>query len=181
VTRRSDPVAPQGRPGSTTDVEGTEEPGRAGPGSRVDAPGTIRARRVSFDWSGTELHWIAGDPVATHVINVLHLLLPAGERWFCAVYRQALPLVNDQALRADVKGFIGQEAVHARAHQGVLDHLAEQGIDTGRYTRLIECLFNWLLRAVPRYMRPGHHPGAEGSVAAALAYLERSPAASSYP
>lgn len=38
----------------------------------------IAPRRVSFDWSRTPRHWIPGEPTATHVINVLHLLLPAG-------------------------------------------------------------------------------------------------------
>jgi hypothetical protein len=30
---------------------------------------------------------------------------------------------------------------------------------------------------VPSYLRPGHHPSREGSTAAAVAYLARSPAA----
>ena len=34
-----------------------------------------------------------------------------------------------------------------------------------------------LARMVPRYLRPGHHPLQEGSTAAAVAYLARSPAA----
>lgn len=106
----------------------------------------IKARRVTFDWSETPLHWVDGDPVTTHVINVLHLLLPAGERWFCNVYRQALPLVDDdEELRGQVKGFIGQEAVHSRAHAEVLRHLKAEGLDTGRYTRFIEWVFETLL------------------------------------
>jgi hypothetical protein len=100
---------------------------------------------VNFDWSETPLHWIDDDPVNTHVINVLHLLLPAGERWFCNVYRRFLPRVEDEALRADVKGFIGQEAVHSRAHAAVLEHLASQGVDTSAYTRTVDWLFDKLL------------------------------------
>ena len=53
------------------------------------------------------------------VINVLHLLLPAGERWFGQVYRKALPLIDDPDLARDVKAFIGQEATHARKHRSV--------------------------------------------------------------
>jgi predicted metal-dependent hydrolase len=105
----------------------------------------IKARRVRFDWEQTPLHWVPGDAFTTHVINVLHLLLPAGEKWFCDVYRQALPLVDDDRLREDVKGFIGQEAVHARAHSLVLDHLAAQGLDTTSYTARVDWMFEWLL------------------------------------
>jgi predicted metal-dependent hydrolase len=32
-----------------------------------------------------------GEPAATHFINVLHLLLPAGEDWFVRVFQQSRP------------------------------------------------------------------------------------------
>lgn len=105
----------------------------------------IRARRVKFDWEGTPLHWIPDDPATTHLINVLHLLLPAGEKWFVDVYRDALPLVTDDQLREAVKGFMGQESVHSRAHAAVLDHLRAQGLDTTEYTRRIDFMFEKLL------------------------------------
>ena len=66
------------------------------------------------------MHWIPGDPFSTHVLNVLHLLLPAGEEWFVETFKEALPLIEDEQLRDDVVGFIGQEAMHANAHTGVL-------------------------------------------------------------
>lgn len=118
----------------------------------------IAPRRVRFDWSETPLHWIPGEPVAAHFINVLHLLLPAGERWFVHVYKQTLPLVGDgdadgngpgdrgQRLRDEIKGFMGQEAVHAYSHQGVLDRLMlAQGLDPRPLTDRIEWLFKTLL------------------------------------
>ena len=105
----------------------------------------IRARRVKFDWESTPLHWIPDDPATTHLINVLHLLLPAGEKWFVDVYRDALPLITDDHLREAVKGFMGQESVHSRAHAAVLDHLRDQGLDTTEYTRRIDFMFEKLL------------------------------------
>jgi predicted metal-dependent hydrolase len=121
-------------------------------------PGIV-PRRVRFDWSGTPLHWIPDEPVATHFINTLHLLLPAGERWFVHVYKQTLPLIDedDVRLREEVKGFMGQEAVHAYSHQGVLDHqMRERGLDPRPLTRRIEWLFKVILgdrpplRLIPR-------------------------------
>ncbi|MFG2224773.1 metal-dependent hydrolase [Streptomyces sp. NPDC048644] len=105
----------------------------------------IAPRRVSFDWRDTPLHWIPDEPTATHVINVLHLLLPAGERWFVKVFKEALPLVRDEDLLRDVKGFMGQEATHSVQHSYVLEHLAHQGLDTGPYTRHVDFLFETLL------------------------------------
>ncbi|REF00860.1 metal-dependent hydrolase [Thermomonospora umbrina] len=109
---------------------------------------TIVPRRVKFDWSDTPLHWIPGEPVATHFINTLHLLLPAGERWFVHVYKQALPLIDEseERLRREIKGFMGQEAVHAYSHQGVLDRqMLARGLDPRPLTRRIEWLFKTLL------------------------------------
>ncbi|ANZ19114.1 phthalate 4,5-dioxygenase [Streptomyces noursei ATCC 11455] len=76
---------------------------------------------------------------------MLHLLLPAGERWFVHVYKQVLPYIRDPELRADVIGFIGQEAMHSQAHDDVLPHLKEQGLDPTPYTAQVDWLFEKLL------------------------------------
>ncbi|MEU8794404.1 metal-dependent hydrolase [Streptomyces sp. NPDC048643] len=118
---------------------GREDDGRHG----------IAPRRVSFDWEDTPLHWIPDEPTATHVINVLHLLLPAGERWFVKVFKEALPLVRDPELLKDVKGFMGQEATHSVQHAYVLDHLAAQRLDTADFTKYVDFLFEKLLGDEP--------------------------------
>ncbi|QHC26497.1 metal-dependent hydrolase [Streptomyces sp. GS7] len=115
---------------------------------------TIAPRRVAFDWRRTPLHWIPDEPTATHVINVLHLLLPAGERWFVKVFKEALPLVRDEQLLQDVKGFMGQEATHSVQHSYVLEHLAHQGLDTAPYTRHVDFLFAYLLGDKPPFGLP---------------------------
>lgn len=105
----------------------------------------LTARNVSFSWEGTPLHWVPGDPLTSHTINVLHLLLPAGERWFVHVYKQVLPYIRDERLRQDVIGFIGQEAMHSQAHDEVLPHLRELGLDPTPYTAQVDWLFEKLL------------------------------------
>ncbi|MCX4693674.1 metal-dependent hydrolase [Streptomyces sp. NBC_01408] len=105
----------------------------------------LAPRNVSFGWEHTPLHWLPNDPFAGHMINVLHLLLPAGERWFVHVYKQVLPLIEDERLRADVVGFIGQEAMHAAAHDDVLPHLKRLGLDPTPYTAQVDWLFEKLL------------------------------------
>ncbi|MDT7706982.1 MAG: uncharacterized protein QOG20_2589 [Pseudonocardiales bacterium] len=105
----------------------------------------LQARDVAFDWSALPVHWIPGEPFATHLLDVLHLLLPEGERWFVRVFSAALPLVEDPRLAEDVRGFIGQEAMHAASHQGVLDHFAARGLDTGPYVEQVEWMFRQAL------------------------------------
>jgi predicted metal-dependent hydrolase len=102
----------------------------------------LQPRDVAFDWTDLPTHWVPGKPFVTHTINVLHLLLPAGERWFIDVFTQALPFIKDDKLREEVLGFIGQEITHARSHQGVLDHWKAKGIDTDPYVGQIDWMFN---------------------------------------
>ncbi len=110
----------------------------------------IERRKVRFDWSQTPVHWIPGDPFSTHVINVLHLLLPTGERWFAASINRAKQDVDNPELVEAIKPFIQQESWHAWAHSVVLEHLKEQGIDTEPYTDRLERMFKRVL---------GDHPG----------------------
>jgi uncharacterized protein len=105
-------------------------------------------RKTRFDWSNTPLHWVPGDPFSTHTMNVMHLILPAGERWFIQVVTEAEPLVKDPELQAAIKPFIQQEAWHAWAHQMVLQHLADQQIDTTPYTDQLQ---RWLSRIGNRH------------------------------
>ncbi|WP_043765144.1 metal-dependent hydrolase [Algiphilus aromaticivorans] len=112
--------------------------------------GALVPRKVAFDWSDTPLEWIPGRPFASHFINEINLLLPAGEFWFCRLYNQALPLVTDEKLRADVQNFIRQEAMHARAHGGAIaEYLNAHGIETESNTRQEDWLFEALLADRP--------------------------------
>jgi Predicted metal-dependent hydrolase len=149
------------------------EPARVAPAGAPEPDHVVlEPRDVRFEWHDMPLHWVPGEPFVSHVINVMHLLLPEGERWFVRVFTQALPLIREEKLREDVLGFIGQEAVHAEAHQGVADHLAAQGLDPDPAVRQVEHLFRSIL-----YFRPGYHPSLEGSTSQAVAYLAASPAA----
>lgn len=101
----------------------------------------LQARNVSFDWGSLPLHYVDADPLATHLFNVMHLLLPEGEEWFVRTFKEALPLIHDEQLKEDVIGFIGQEAMHAQAHTQVLDQLTAYGIDVEPYVEQMRFLF----------------------------------------
>jgi hypothetical protein len=111
----------------------------------------LEARDVEFDWAKLPFHYVPGEPFTTHVLNVLHLLLPAGEEFFVDVFKQILPLIKDDQLRLDVQGFIGQEAMHSQTHSGVLDYFAANGIDLTPFTDQINWLFGKLLGDRPRW------------------------------
>lgn len=119
-------------------------------------PHVLQPRPVKFDWRHTPQPWLPDDPFTAHFINVLHLLLPEGELWFCRLYNQALPDIHDENLRADVKGFVRQEAIHSRSHQVVLEqYFANHGIDTSPYTARVRWLFARVLGDAPFGIAPG--------------------------
>ncbi|MBY6677261.1 metal-dependent hydrolase [Rhodococcus sp. BP-316] len=109
----------------------------------------LQARDVHFDWDDLPMHWIPGEPFSTHALNVLHLLLPAGEEWFVETFRQALPFIEDEKLREDVIGFIGQEAMHSSAHSGVLEHLQRSGLDPTPFTDQMNWVFGKVIGPRP--------------------------------
>lgn len=80
----------------------------------------IKPRNVRFDLSKTPLHWIPGEPIASHAMSTFNYMLPIGERYFCQVYERLLPFVKDEALRQQMLGFMGQEGMHAKTHDDVL-------------------------------------------------------------
>ena len=91
------------------------------------------------------MHFMGGDPVATHIANGMNMLLPEGEVFFVETFREALPLIKDDEVRADVIGFIGQEATHSTSHQSLLDYLQEQGLDVTPCTDRFRSLFRHML------------------------------------
>lgn len=124
-------------------------PARAArPASRTE--GHLVPRRVRFDFRSTPLEWIPGHPFASHFINEINLLLPGGERWFCKVFNQALPLVTDEKLAEDVRLFIRQEAMHAQAHaKAVVEYLDAHGIETQSNLDQEDWIFSVLLGDEP--------------------------------
>jgi uncharacterized protein len=109
-------------------------------------PVQIQARKVHFDATGVPLHWIPGHPVASNVVSLLNVVLPAAERWFVDTFNEALPLVRDPQLADDMRGFIGQEATHADVHEQMLhEYMAANGIDAKPMLDQIDYLFSKVL------------------------------------
>jgi uncharacterized protein len=64
-------------------------------------------------------HWCAGDAFRTALFNALSMSFPVGEQFFIDSVRnglKALPRENQERLRTEVQGFVGQEATHRRLH-----------------------------------------------------------------
>jgi predicted metal-dependent hydrolase len=109
-------------------------------------PVQIQARKVHFELSDIPLEWIPGHPVASTMINLFNIVLPAGEHWFVRTFNEALPLVKDPKLADEMRGFIGQEATHAAAHDEVVrEFLVANGVDPSPMLELVNYMFEKVL------------------------------------
>lgn len=109
----------------------------------------IVARKPNFDFSKTPIHWINNDAFTTHVFNSLTVFIPEIEYWFCRLSNQTLAYVNDANLRADIKGFIAQEAAHANAHKAAQAYFTTHNIDPSAFQSTVEWMLKNLLNDTP--------------------------------
>ena len=100
-------------------------------------------RRLLIDMeTPIERHWCNGGPFRTALFNALSMSFPVGEQFFIDSVRngfRALPPEQQDRFRAEVQGFVGQEATHRRLHSLYNAHLAQQGL-----------VNDWALRAQRR-------------------------------
>lgn len=68
--------------------------------------------------------------VVSHLLAMLSSFFPAGEDFFVRSVREYRDQVSDPALKKQVAGFIGQEAVHGREHRRFNERLARHGYPT---------------------------------------------------
>ncbi|MER5836257.1 metal-dependent hydrolase [Streptomyces sp. NPDC002130] len=102
----------------------------------------IRPRRVDFDWEKAPLVWLPNEPIASYLLGSMNLVIPEGERMMIQAFEQALPDVHDEKLREDMLGFMGQELLHAEAHDEVMNQVfTRHGIDPAPFNRQMQYFF----------------------------------------
>lgn len=96
-------------------------------------------RIPKFDYTNVPVDWMASSPLATCLGNALHIMFPAGERFFIrSVMHYKEQLRKDPQLWPQVRGFAGQEGQHGHQHELVFDKLREQGVPVDSFLRAFE-------------------------------------------
>lgn len=114
---------------------------------------SIPTRRMSFEQSLQEVprHFGSdGDLLSSHIAACLSSVFPDGEDFFVRSVRHFRDQISDPVLAQQVRGFIGQEAVHGREHRAFNRRLAELGYPT----RFIEAVTERLLALADRVLSP---------------------------
>ncbi|MFN8019023.1 MAG: metal-dependent hydrolase [Acidimicrobiales bacterium] len=110
----------------------------------------VPTRRISFEETLEDLpkHFAKdGDLLRSHLTATLSALFPDGEDFFVRSVRHYRKQIADPALKQQVNGFIGQEAMHGREHRAFNARLAELGYPTKK----IEAMVRWGLGARSKY------------------------------
>ena len=116
-------------------------------------PRDVPTRRVSFEYSleRLERHFAAdGDIVMSHIIASLSSVFPDGEDFFVRSVRNFRDEIDDPELKEQVKGFIGQEAIHGREHRQFNERLDALGYPTKRIERFTDAGLRFRERVLPK-------------------------------
>jgi predicted metal-dependent hydrolase len=93
-------------------------------------PRSIPVRRPVFDFARVASpHWFGGDPFLSHLANAMSLTFPEGERFFMDAVKNYADRVTSPALKHEIARFLGQEALHSRAHEVYNEWLQTLGLN----------------------------------------------------
>jgi hypothetical protein len=83
--------------------------------NRPKAIGII-VRKPQFNPQAIRRHYFANSPIMSHLLTALSSTFPVGEQFFVHSVRNVRDQVKDEKLQAQIAAFIGQEAMHSKAH-----------------------------------------------------------------
>ncbi|PWR21952.1 metal-dependent hydrolase [Zavarzinia compransoris] len=111
----------------------------------------VPPRNMVFDHEGAEKRYpfYDGNALASLMFVVFSGIFPPGERFFVDSVRAFRDRIEDPVLKAQVSGFIGQEALHGREHDRLNQAFAARGIAVEVPERYVR----WSLRQLKRLPR----------------------------
>jgi uncharacterized protein len=93
----------------------------------------LRVRKVQFAYpDDLEAHWNRARPEWSQVVNASSLLMPYLEPFLIDAVREAIPQLEDPALREEARAYLGQEAHHFKQHRRLNDLLLVRGYESLR-------------------------------------------------
>ena len=108
----------------------------------------ITVRKPQFNPKAIRRHYFANSPVMSHLLTALSSTFPIGEQFFVHSVRNVRDKVSDEKLQAEISAFIGQEAMHSKAHTDFNDAWRTDDYNLNRFQA-------WLARR-DQYVRTLH-------------------------
>ncbi|MBE0482387.1 MAG: metal-dependent hydrolase [Bacterioplanes sp.] len=130
-----------------TNATDTKKAPRLTAGARVGIP----PRRMDFEFSEeTPRYWYANSPFLSTFWTTLSSLFPEGETFFVDSVKNYRHRITDETLKAQITGFIGQEAMHSKEH-AAFNNLAEKhGFPAEKLDKELGVLLRFARKVLPK-------------------------------
>lgn len=90
---------------------------------------SIKPQRMGFEFDEKNpRYWLDNSYILSHTMNALSVLFPQGEQFFVDSVRYFRDQITDPKMKEEVRGFIGQEAMHSLEHIAMNQHVRDQGM-----------------------------------------------------
>ena len=111
----------------------------------VESAGPIRVRRMDFSF-GSDIpeFWFDNNPFLTAIMLGLSVSFPPGERYFIDSVRHFQDRIDDPELKAQIRGFIGQEAMHTKEHMGLNQFMDSRGYPASGMEKFVRDRIAWI-------------------------------------
>ena len=115
------------------------------------AKANIPPRRMDFEFADdTKRYWYKNSPFLTTFWSTLSTLFPEGETFFVDSVRNYRKDITDPLLKAQVSGFIGQEAMHSKERKAFNDLAEKHGFPANNLDRDLGILLRFARKALPK-------------------------------
>lgn len=116
----------------------------------MGAQAGIPPRRMDFDFSNAPRYCYDNDPFLSSFWNTFSSLLPEGESFFVEAVRHYRGQITDPLLKAQVSGFIGQEAMHSKEHDAFNQMIRDMGLPIDKLDRDVGKLLKFAQKYTPK-------------------------------
>lgn len=111
---------------------------------------SVEPRHIRFDVSEElKTYWHGNSAFRTAFFNALSLQFPEGEQQFISAVKHYRDRIDDPKLKAEIRGFIGQEARHSREHKGYNEGLRARGYDIDALDQRFATHMKWVSSLPP--------------------------------
>lgn len=117
----------------------TKTAGKTSPVSQTPDHVAIQPQRMGFEFGAqVPRYWLNDNYLLSHMMNALSVLFPQGEQFFVDSVRHYRDQITDPKLKEEVRGFIGQEAMHSLEHDAMNQHVRDQGMPVEELEKHLE-------------------------------------------
>lgn len=110
----------------------------------------IKPQRMGFEFGEkVPRYWLNNSFILSHTMNALSVLFPQGEQFFVDAVRHYQDQIQDPKLKKEVRGFIGQEAMHSLEHKSMNQHVRDKGMPVEELEQHLEVVLG-LAKNLPK-------------------------------